>query len=69
MMEFGLTLPMRKCVEICGELMIHHLVTYKSGSYSVARWDFGAEGRGDRQLYEAMLSDDIREAAAGAAAT
>lgn len=55
--EQGVAVGIAECMEICDELVIHHLLGYDNGIYRMARWDIVAESRQQRLRFEAMLEE------------
>ena len=52
--------PVEDCMEICDELVIHHLLGGGSdGTYRMARWDIVAEGQNQRRVFSAMMEEKL----------
>jgi len=58
-LQRDIVVPVEDCMEICDELVIHHLLGYSEGDYRMARWDIVAEGQGQRRLFMAMLEEKL----------
>jgi hypothetical protein len=48
-------------MELCDELVIHHLLGYDDGIYRMARWDIVAEGQLERTRFKAILEEELAE--------
>ncbi|MCX6854602.1 MAG: ATP-binding protein [Verrucomicrobia bacterium] len=57
--KFGILMRARDCMEVCDELVIHHLLGYQNGVYRIVRWDFVAEGQVERRRFLACLDDEL----------
>jgi hypothetical protein len=55
----GARVRINHCMEICDELVIHHLLAYSEGRYRICRWDFIAEGQIERKRFEVLLDEEI----------
>ncbi len=53
-------------MEICDELVIHHLLGYDGGIYRMARWDIVAEGHVERARFSAILTEELAQLASSA---
>jgi hypothetical protein len=57
----GTFIKTAKCMEICDELVIHHLLISEGDIYRMARWDIIAEGQQQRPRFTAMFEEALAE--------
>lgn len=57
----GIRVKVEDCMEICDELVIHHLLGLEDGVYRMACWDLIADGQNQRRLFEAMLAEKLAD--------
>lgn len=60
--KHGIGVGVARCIEICDELVIHHLLGYESGVYRMARWDIVAESHQQRSRFDALLEEELEGA-------
>lgn len=61
----GIRVGIAQCIELCDELVIHHLLGYENGTYKLALWDIVTETQQQRDRLVAMLEEDLDIARSG----